>query len=159
MKTTLSLLLAIAAPPHPYPLVKPSIQYTLRVDSADLSGWDVQIRLRTVSDTFRLAMAAHPEYDDRYWRYVRGFSVEPSGATVTRVDSAVWEVVAPRGAVTVSYRIALPPPAQLPRASWRPFLTPTGGLVGGPHAFMYLLGAEHLPVAVALSLPASWEIA
>jgi len=159
MKTTLSLLLAIAAPPHPYPLVKPSIQYTLRVDSADLSGWNVEIRLRTSSDTVRLAMAAHPEYDDRYWRYVRNFAVETEGATVTRVDSAVWQVVAPPGVVNVRYRIALPPAEAGPRASWRPFLTPTGGLIGGPHAFMYVLGSEDSTVLVELALPASWRIA
>ena len=56
-----------------------------------------------------LAMAAHPEYDDRYWRYVRDSTVETQGASVTRVDSAVWQVIAPRGVVTVRYRIALPP--------------------------------------------------
>src|SRR5439155_27023211 len=77
----LALIVALFAPAHP--ALKPSIQYTLRVDSTDLSGWTVEIRLRTVSDTFRLAVAAHPEYDDRYWRYVRNVAVEPSG-TVTR---------------------------------------------------------------------------
>jgi len=101
----LALILALFAPAHP--AMKPRIQYTLRVDSTDLSGWTVEIRLRTASDTFRLAMAAHPEYDDRYWRYVRDVAVEPAG-TVTRVDSAVWQVTAPRGFVTVRYRIALP---------------------------------------------------
>jgi len=156
MNTSFALVVALFA--HPHPAVKPAIQYTLRVDSADLSGWFVEIRLRTVSDTLRLAMAAHPEYDDRYWRYVTNFTVEPSIATVTKVDSGVWQVVAPRGAVTVRYRIALPP-SPTPRAAWRPFLTPTGGLVGGPHAFMYLIGAERMPVALMLELPASWEIA
>lgn len=153
---SLAIFLVLFAPAHP--ALKPSIQYTLRVDSTDLSGWSVEIRLRTTSDTIRLAMAAHPEYDDRFWRYVRDVGVEPRG-TVTRVDSAVWQVVAPRGIVTVRYRIALPPAEPGLRASWRPYLTPTGGLVGGPHAFMYLLGAEQLPVAVELSLPASWEVA
>src|SRR6267143_2277973 len=93
---SLALVLALFAPAHP--AVKPSIQYTLRIDSTDLSGWTVEIRLRTTSDTFRLAMAAHPEYDDRYRRYVRDVTVEPLG-TVTRVDSAVWQVTAPRGFV------------------------------------------------------------
>src|SRR6267142_3211867 len=153
---SLALIVALFAPAHP--AVKPSIQYTLRVDSADLSGWTVEIILRTTSDTVRLAMAAHPEYDDRYWRYVRNVAVEPSG-TVTRVDSAVWEFTAPEGWVTVRYRVALPPPEPGPRASWRPFLTATGGLVGGPHAFMYLLGAESMPQAVILSLPSSWQAA
>jgi len=161
----LALLLAFFAPAHP--ALKPSIQYTLRVDSTDLSGWSVEIRLRTTSDTIRLAMAAHPEYDDRYWRYVTGFRVESSAgeATFAKVDSAVWQVVGPHGLVVVRYRIVLPPTAPAPpsvqaqRGAWRPFLTPTGGLVGGPHAFMYLLGSERLMVGVMLDLPAGWQIA
>ena len=161
----LALILALFAPAHP--ALKPSIQYTLRVDSTDLSGWSVEIRLRTTSDTIRLAMAAHPEYDDRYWRYVTGFSVESSAgeATFVKVDSAVWQVVAPRGSVVVRYRIVLPPvppaPAAVPqqRGAWRPFLTPTGGLFGGPHAFMYVLGSERAMVGVMLDLPAGWQIA
>jgi len=152
---SLALVLALFAPAHP--ALKPSIQYTLRVDSTDLSGWTVEIRLRTTSDTIRLAMAAHPEYDDRYWRYVRDFAVDRG--TVTRVDSAVWQVVAPRGAVTVRYRIALPPAEAGLRAAWRPYLTPTGGLIGGPHAFMYVLGAQDSTVMVTLRLPAGWGIA
>ena len=157
MTPSIALLLALHT--HPHPVVKPAIEYTLRVDSADLSGWSVTLRLRTTSDTFRLAMAAHPEYDDRYWRYVRDFAVEPTAATFTKVDSAVWEVVAPRGLVTVRYRIVLPPAPPGPRAAWRPFLTPSGGLLGGPHAFMYLIGAERMPATVTLDLPPSWGIA
>jgi predicted metalloprotease with PDZ domain len=152
----LALILALLAPAHP--ALKPQIQCTLRVDSADLSGWTVEIRLRTTADTFRLAMAAHPEYDDRYWRYVRDVEVEPRG-TVTRVDSAVWRIDAPPGVVTVRYRIALPPAEPGLRSAWRPYLTPTGGLTGGPHAFMYLLGGEQMMVSVALELPASWDVA
>lgn len=152
----LALLLALFAPAHP--ALKPQIQYTLRVDSTDLSGWTVEMRLRATSDPIRLAMAAHPEYDDRYWRYVRDVSVEPMG-TVTRVDSAVWQVSAPAGFITVRYRIALPPAEPGLRASWRPFLTPTGGLFGGPHSFMYVLGAEDSAAIVTLDLPPSWKIA
>ena len=157
MTPSIALLLALYT--HPHPALKPAIEYTLRVDSADLSGWSVTLRLRTTSDTVRLAMAAHPEYDDRYWRYVRDFAVEPTAATFTKVDSAVWEVVAPRGLVTVRYRIVLPPAPPGPRAAWRPFLTPSGGLLGGPHAFMYLIGAERMPATVTLDLPPSWGIA
>jgi len=153
---TLILLFALLAPKPP--AVKIAIGYTLRVDSADLSGWSVTIQLRSTTSTFRLAMAAHPEYDDRYWRYVRDVEVEPLG-TVTRVDSAVWEVTAPPGDLRVRYRIALPPPEPGLRASWRPFLTQTGGLIGGPHAFLYLLGGEQMQIAVTLELPPSWEVA
>ena len=158
MKPLFALMLALGTPEHPRPVVKELVQYTLRVDSTDLSGWTIELRFQNKSGTFRLAMAAHPEYDDRYWRYVRDVAVEPSG-TVTRLDSAVWQLSAPQGWVTVRYRVALPPPEPGLRASWRPFLTATGGLVGGPHAFMYLLGGEQMPVAVILELPRSWDVA
>src|ERR1044072_591937 len=102
---SLALLLAVFAPAHPHarPVVKEVVQYTLRVDSTDLSGWTIEMRFQNKSGTFRLAMAAHPEYDDRYWRYVRNVAVEPSG-TITKVDSAVWQFDAPEGWVTVRYR-------------------------------------------------------
>jgi len=161
MNRRIALAFALVATPATAGAQQPVIHYTIRVDSADLTGWDVEIRLRNVPDTFRLAMAAHPEYDDRYWRYVAGLRVEGSGglATVTRADSALWRVTAPGGSVVVRYRIALPPPAPLPRAAWRPFLSPAGGLIGGPHAFMYVIGAELAPAHVTLDLPAGWDIA
>lgn len=158
MTPIIAFLLAVL-PAKPHPVVKPSIQYVLRVDSADLSGWSVVMHVRSSGRPIRLAMAAHPEYDDRYWRYVRDLTVEPASATVERVDSAVWEVDAPRGIVTLRYRIALPPPEGATRAAWKPFLTPSGGLLGGPHAFMYLLGAEDSTVLVSLELPQSWSVA
>jgi len=159
MKTPIAFLatLALAPPLQPHPALKPVINYTLRVDSTDLSGWAVEIRLRTVTDTFRLAMAAHQEYDDRFFRNVTNVTVEPASAFVTRIDSSVWQVVTPKGDVRVRYRVSVPR-EQLPRAAWKPFLTPTGGLLGGLHAFMYLVGAERMPVTVTLELPASWRV-
>jgi predicted metalloprotease with PDZ domain len=137
----------------------PVLAYTLRVDSADLSGFSVEIRIRNAPDTFDLAMAAHPEYDDRYWRFVEGLTaIGPSAAVVTRVDSALWRVVAPGGECVVRYRIRLPPSPN-PRAAWRPFLTATGGLVGGPHGLMYLPGATLAPAHLTLDLPPGWSAA
>ncbi len=141
---------------------QPVVHYTLRVSAVDLSGWDVAVRVRNAPDSFRLAMAAHPEYDDKYWRYVTGLAVESQAgaATIVRQDSAVWRVVARGGEATVTYRIQLPPPPmEGPRAAWRPFLSQTGGLLGGPHAFMYVLGAELAPAHVRLELPGDWQVA
>src|SRR5205809_6639150 len=97
--------------------------------------------VRNAADTFRVAMAKHPEYDDRFFRFVRDVRVSP-GATIAREDSAVWRVTAPGGRVTLNYRIALPPSAPAPsgssaRAAWRAFLTPTVALPSGTHAFIY----------------------
>ena len=139
---------------------QPVVGYTLRVDAGELSGFDVELRLRNVPDTFRLAMVAHPEYDDRNWRFVEALRVEtPHGAaTVTREDSALWRVVAPGGEALVRYRMRLPPP-ESPRAAWRPFLAATGGLVGGPHSFLYVVGGTLAPSHLTLELPPEWQIA
>jgi len=140
---------------------QPVITYVLRVDSADLSGADVEIHLRNLPDTFRLAMAAHPEYDDRYWRYITGLRVEAPGGTarIARQDSAVWQVVARGQPLVVRYRLQLPPPEGPPRAAWRPVLAPHGGLLGGPHTFLYVLGAALAPAHVVLDLPRAWDVA
>jgi predicted metalloprotease with PDZ domain len=140
---------------------QPVVSYRLRVDSADLSGFAVEMRIRNAPDTVRLAMAAHPEYDDRYWRYLTDLCAESSSGTasVAREDSALWRVTTRGGEVTVRYRIVLPTPAESPRAAWRPFLSPTGGLIGGPHSFLYILGGTLVPSHVTLELPTSWTVA
>jgi predicted metalloprotease with PDZ domain len=145
-----------------YARSQPIVTYRLHVDSADLSGFAVEMRIRNAPDTVRLAMAAHPEYDDRYWRHLRDLRVETRTGVVptVREDSASWRVVAPRGSeLLVRYRIALPAPQESPRAAWRPVLAPTGGLLGGPHSFLYLLGHTLVPSHVVLDLPASWRVA
>ena len=140
---------------------RPTIHYTLRVDSADLSRFSVEMRLRHMRDTFRLAMSAHPEYDDRYWRFVEDLSAtsDSGAASVSPVDSALWRVTTRGGEVVVRYTVHLPPDEGPPRASWRPFLSPTGGLTGGPHAFMYVVGASAAPSHVTLDLPRGWIVA
>ncbi|MGE5742376.1 MAG: PDZ domain-containing protein, partial [Gemmatimonadota bacterium] len=144
-----------------YSTAQPVISYTLRVDSTDLSGFDVEMRIRNARDTVRLAMVAHPEYDDRYWRFVRDLRVEAvAGAgSAARHDSALWRVVIPGGAGVVRYRLDLPPAEGRFRSAWVPFLAPTGGLVGGPHSFLYVVGAELAPAHVTLDLPGGWEVA
>src|SRR5690349_3413548 len=138
-----------------YGRTDPIVSYVLRVDSADLSGFDVAVSVKNAGDTVHLAMMRHPEYDDRFFRYVEKLSAEgPRGAAIARVDSNVWRLVAPGGDATVRYRIRLPP-SPSPRAAWRPFLSPTGGLVGGPHSFMYVVGKELAPAHVRLELPKS----
>ena len=171
----LALLLPVAAGAHAqnplerwvdavearYSTNQPVVSYTLRVDSADLSGFDVEMRIRNARDTVRLAMVAHQEYDDRYWRFVRDLRVEGAGGagSAAREDSALWRVVIPGGAGVVRYRLQLPPAESRFRSAWVPFLAPTGGLVGGPHSFLYVVGAELAPAHVTLDLPGGWEVA
>src|SRR5688572_5099330 len=132
------------------------LDYTLRVDQADLSTYDVTMRIRNVPDTFTIAYAAHPEYDNKYWRYIENLTVTDGSAV--RIDSVLWKVLSKGGDVTVRYRVR-PPVEEGLRAAWKPFLSPTGGLVGGPDAFLYVVGAEDARASVTLDLPAGWQIA
>jgi predicted metalloprotease with PDZ domain len=143
------------------PAPKPAIDYVVHVDSADRSGWRVELRMRNGPGSFRLAMAAHPEYDDRYWRYITDLSAESSAGAVTvaREDSAVWRVDGPGGEIAVRYRLRLPAPEQPSRAAWQPVRAANGAFLGGPHTFLYVLGAERAPVRVTLDLPPGWDVA
>lgn len=134
----------------------PQVHYTLTVDSANLSVLTVQMRIANAPDSFTVASHAHPEYDDKYWRYLEDMRAD--GAQIVRRDSVLWKVTGAGRLVTLNYRIRLPETA-LPRAAWRAYLTPKGGLVGGPHSFLYVVGAENAPVTVSLALPRGWTAA
>ncbi len=141
---------------------QPVVRYTLTVDSTDLSGFNVAIIIRNAPDTFHLAMATHPEIDDHYFRYVEHLRLDDAGALhgeIIREDSALWLVHAHGRTVTVRYRIQLPPPAGGVRHAYQPFLSPTGGLVGDLHSFMYIVGQTMIPSHLTISLPRSWKIA
>lgn len=139
----------------------PIVNYTLRVNPADTTGFDVAIRIRNARDTVRLVMAAHPEYDDRYWRYVREFRVESPAGALPRVEHSagpLWTVIGAHGNLVVRYRILFPPDGAM-RAAYRPFVRSSGALVGDVHSFMYLLNARDAPSHVTLEVPSSWTIA
>ncbi|HUQ19064.1 MAG TPA: PDZ domain-containing protein [Gemmatimonadaceae bacterium] len=138
----------------------PSIDYTVRLTADDTTSFDVSMRIRNAPDTFRLAMAAHPEYDDRFWRYVERPTVlgMKLGASIVREDSAVWRV-ASHGETLVHYRIRLPVNEQNQRGSWRPFFRSTGALTGDLHTFMYMIGAEKAPATIKVDVPSGWKIA
>lgn len=141
-----------------YASSQPVIGYTLLVDAADFSFFEVEMRLRNVPDTFRVAMVTHPELDDRFWRYAEDMRVETKNGNgkILREDSALWRIVVQADEVILRYKIHLPSPPEGQRAAWRPFLSPTGGLVGGIHSFMYVVGATLAPSYITLKLPQGW---
>lgn len=138
---------------------QPVISYTLTVDSTDTSGYEVEMQIRNIPESFHLAMAAHPEYDDRYWRFVEDLHADSNdGVTsILRVDSALWSVETNGSRIVLHYRIHLPALKDAFRSSWKAFLTSTGGLVGGPHSFMFVVGATLAPSYVTLKIPSSWQ--
>jgi len=156
--TTIALFFFVLSFAHGSP--GPSVAYTLKIDANDLSGFNVEIRLTNMPSTFRLAMVAHPEYDDRYWQYVENFFVEAKNGKgkVVREDSSLWKIITNGREAVLHYRIHLPNVAGI-RSSWKAYLTSTGGLVGGPHSFMYIVGATLISSHVEFDIPKDWEIA
>lgn len=110
--------------------------------------------MHTVSATFRLALFAHPEYDDRFWRYVQNIEVE--NGTVQREDSALWRIRKSGAETVIRYTVRWPRSEGI-RPAWKPFLSPTGGLVGGPHFYLYVVGRESSASTVQTKLPAEWK--
>src|SRR5215203_4474901 len=84
-----------------------AIEYKITINPADLSGYDIDIHVPDAKGTVRLAMAAHPEYDDRYFRYVENFSAESGGRklAVMKPEEAVWQIDGVRGDLTIRYRV------------------------------------------------------
>jgi predicted metalloprotease with PDZ domain len=138
----------------------PSIWYTVTIDSADLSGIDVIMRISGAPRTIRLAMAVHPEYNDRFWRYVRNLRADDGGkplAIVVERENA-WRIQTPRGEAIVRYRIQLPQENPTNRAVWHTALRADGASINSTDTFLYLPEFPRSPVEVALNIPESWQI-
>src|SRR5882757_10085404 len=73
---------------------QPVVSYVLTIDTTDLSFYRVEMHVRNIRDTFEVAMVAHPEYDDRYWRFVEDIHVETKSGpgSIVREDSALWRI-------------------------------------------------------------------
>jgi predicted metalloprotease with PDZ domain len=137
------------------------VTYKIRIDPKDLSGYDVEMQFITSSRNVRVAMAAHPEYDDRYWRYIENFTAESRGRTipVNKPEDAVWQINGAAGELIIRYRLHLPTQNQPVRDAWKPFLTANGGMVGDLHSLMYLVGGESRRAKLTLEMPADWKAA
>ena len=135
------------------------ITYKISIDSVDLSGYAIEMHIPRALGNIRLAMAAHPEYDDQYFRYVENFSAESGGRAlvVTKAEDALWQIDGAGGDLTVRYRIKPAAKEREWRQSWKPFLTPTGGMVGDLHMLMYVVGEEKRAARLALDMPAGWK--
>jgi len=142
-----------------YSSIQPVINYMLKVDTGDLSSFWVEMEIKNISDTFQLAMVAHPEYNDRYWRYVKDFIVigKKGNGRIERKDSALWQITNSGNEALIKYRIQFPPSSSF-RGAWRPFLNSKGILFGGPHSFMYVVGHTLAPSNIYLQLPSNWKI-
>jgi predicted metalloprotease with PDZ domain len=141
----------------------PSIYYTVTIDTADLSGFDVTMRIEGAPKSIRLAMAVHPEYNDRFWRYVRNMRAESMGkptrlAFAIEADNA-WRIQTRNGYANVRYRIELPREDPTSRAVWHTTLRKDGASLNSTDTFLYLTDFPLAPVKVTLEIPENWKTA
>jgi predicted metalloprotease with PDZ domain len=142
---------------------QPTISYTVRIDPADLSGFDVTMVIAGAPRSIRLAMAIHPEYNDRFWRYVRGLRAESVGkpahlAFAIEADNA-WRIYTRNGYAIVHYRIELPRENPSNRPVWHTTLRADGASINSTDTFLYLTDFPLAHTEVSLDIPADWSIA
>lgn len=141
----------------------PRVYYTVTIDTADLSGFDVTMRIEGAPRSIRLAMAVHPEYNDRFWRYVRNLRAEsmgkPTPLTFAKEAENAWRLHTRNGNATIRYRIQLPREDPTYRAVWHTTLRADGASINSTDTFLYLTDFPLAPVIVTLNIPEHWEIA
>ena len=138
------------------------LEYRLKFDPADTTRVAVTLQVHNAPASMVIAANAHPEYDDKYWRYIENLNaVTVCGEMipVSRIDSVRWQVHNKgTGNIVIAYDVKFPE-SEMPRDSWKPFLSPTGGLIGGPHSFLYAVGLENQSADVILDIPSKWKTA
>jgi predicted metalloprotease with PDZ domain len=157
MKARIALvLLSLPLAALPAAAQKPVFDDTLTVNTNDCSSVVVAMRMRNLPDQFHLATVRHFLIDDRPWRYVDDLRL--SSGTIAREQDGLWRVTGAGPDATLRYRVVFKRPEDSDEAR-KPFLTPSGGLIGDLHAFLFAVEAPEAPARVALEVPTDWTIA
>ena len=135
---------------------QPVLNYTLAINPADTSSVQITMRVRNLPQVFHLAMVSHFLVDDGYWRFVEDLQISPG--TIVRQQDGLWRVTGAGQDATVRYKVRANEKGAF-RVVRKPFLTPTGGMVGALHHFLYVVEATQTPAHVMLQLPPDWNIA
>ena len=135
---------------------KPSVSYTLSIDPSDASSIRVDMSIDVPgARSLRLGMATHPEYDDRFWRYLSDWQVsgfdKPAYLAIDRNN--VWRVLSHWGAAHVAYTIRLPHEDSTNRGAWHTGLRSDGGSINPVDTFLYLADYPNAEIRVQLNLP------
>ncbi len=135
---------------------QPVLNYTLAINPADTSYVQITMRVRNLPQVFHLAMVNHFLVDDGYWRFIEDLQISPG--TVVREQDGLWRVTGAGRDATVRYKVRANEKGAF-RVVRKPFLTPTGGMVGDLHHFLYVVEATTTPAHVTLQVPPDWNIA
>ncbi|HEY3113846.1 MAG TPA: hypothetical protein VGJ62_09190 [Gemmatimonadaceae bacterium] len=140
----------------------PRIYYNLSINPADPSGIYVHMQIEGGPRSVRIAMAVHPEYNDRFWRYIRDLRANGfDKRAVLAIDREnVWRVITHAGYGQVDYRIELPHENPVNRPVWHTGLRGDGGSINTIDTFLYLPDFPRAEVGVRISgvAPVVWDV-
>ncbi|HEY0777453.1 MAG TPA: hypothetical protein VGD56_05745, partial [Gemmatirosa sp.] len=160
----------------------PQLDYTVRVDTADLTGWDVTLVVRRPPlPAVRLGFARWAPGAYRiaeFGQYAEDVSASRGGRKITpaKQPDSTWRIVtAPplpddvtpdsarrlpedTSALRITYHVAFPNATAAAAPNNRSFLRRDGALVDGPLTWGFLTGSERLPVRVHVEAPAGWQV-
>lgn len=140
----------------------PRISYYVAMDPGDPSSIRVAMQIENAPRSVRLAMAVHPEYDDRFWRYITDWHVDGMDRrALLAVDrDNVWRVLSHAGYTNVSYRIQLPRENPTSRPVWHTALRADGGSINTVDTFLYLPDFPHAEIRIRLEnrAPVVWDV-
>lgn len=136
----------------------PEILYRVSIDTTTPASINVTMEIGGAPRSVRLAMAVHPEYNDRFWRYIRELRVDGGGkpAALTVDGDNAWRLITHSGSARVSYRIQLPPENPTNRPVWHTGIRPDGGSINSIDTFLYLPDFPHAQIDVWLHAP--WTV-
>ena len=135
---------------------KAQVYYSLSVNPGDVSTLRVSVSMQGgTSRSVRLGMAKHPEYDDRFWRYLTDWHVDgfDKRALLTIDRENVWRVISHAGYANVGYSVRLPHEDSTNRPVWHTVLRADGGSINPVDTFLYLADYPDADIHVTLGLP------
>jgi len=140
----------------------PEIRYSVSVDPTNPSSINVEMEIGGAPRSVRLAMAVHPEYNDRFWRYIRELRVDGGGrpAALAADGDHIWRLITHSGSARVSYRIQLPPENSANRPVWHTGIRSDGGSINTVDTFLYLPDFPHAQLDIWLHVPGTvlWAV-
>ena len=142
--------------------VTPRTNYHVAPSPQD-SSIHVWMQIGRAPRSVRLAMAVHPEYDDRFWRYLTDWHVDGMDrrALLTQDRDNIWRVVSHAGGANITYRIQLPHENPAYHPVWHTFIRADGGSINPVDTFLYLpdFPHEHVIIELGFGVPVVWDVA
>src|SRR5438105_14274001 len=141
----------------------PELFYDVGIDPRNPSSIRINMQILHGPRSARVAMAVHPEYNDRYWRYIHDLQANgfDKRAILAMDRENVWRVISHAGSAQVGYRIELPPENATYRPVWHTAVRADGGSINAGDTFLYLPDFPRAPARIRIisPVPIVWDVA